>query len=163
MKLGVLVTNHGKHSDEKLAYAAAEEIVTFSDDAAEENVAAGRKLVDQIAAAVQDFFNKLSTFEHAEIDVKGTVHLASTMDAHPEFLAGAVSAVMGVIAASPFAGIATESAVRDVLVKWIKSAQHMHRDWFAKWGKVGSYRDLKASDKHNPECEHVKGWIAAAA
>lgn len=166
MQLGVLTTNHGKHSNEKQAIACASDIIQIGADASGQQAIDGRKLENKIIEILEGYFGKLADFEHAEIDAKGPAHLSSERVAHPDLFDGAVADVMAAIAASPLASWfnndETKANVTKSVEKWMLNGHHMHRDWFARWGKVGHGTDLKASDKHDPESDHVKNWIAAA-
>lgn len=165
MQLGVLVTDNGKHSDEKLAIAVATEIVQIGADASGQQAIDGRRLENQIIDAMETHFAKLAEFEHAELDAKGTAALAASMEPHPELVDASVAAIASAIAASPFASWftadATAAYVRQVVEKWVTTAQHMHRDWYARHGKIGHGVNLSVCPKHDSECEHVKQWIAA--
>lgn len=168
MQIGVLVTNHGKHSDEKLAIACACDIIQIGADASGHQAIEGRKLENKIIDVIEGAFKRLSDFEHAEIAAKGTDHLASVLEAHPEISRDTVAAVMATIASSPIATWFESSTdvrgnVTAAVDKWLKSAAHMHRDWFARSGKVGVGTDLSAAPNHKPDCPNVKAWIAAAA
>ena len=164
MQLGVLVTNHGKHSDAKLGFAVASDIVQVGADAASADAFDARKLQDQIADIATGYFAKLSAFEHGELAVKGNAHLATELVAHPEIMNGLVTDVCGAIAASPFvswwSAKDTSHLVRVVAEKWLKSGHHMHRDWAAK-GKIGSHTNLTDIPNFDPNCQHVKNWTAA--
>lgn len=166
MQIGVLITNNGKHSNEKLAIAVATDIVHIGASASGQQVLDARKLENQIVEIMEKYFAKLSEFEHAQIDAKGTEHLAAAVEAHPELLNASVKDILAAIAASPFASWFTaeqaETYVRASVAKWLTNGHHMHRDWFARHGKVGDGTDLSSSDKHDPDCEHVKRWIDAA-
>jgi hypothetical protein len=166
MQLGVLITNHGKHSNEKLAIACAGDIIQIGADAAGQQAIDGRKLENKIIEILEASFAKLAEFEHTGIDAKGTEHLSSEYVAHPEIYDAAVTDIMAAIAASPLASWFnnddTKGNVTKAVEKWLLSGHHMHRDWFARWGKVGHGTELKDHEKHDPSCEHVKNWIAAA-
>lgn len=164
MQIGVLISNHGKHSNEKLAIAVATGIVNIGATASGQQALDARKLENKIAEIMEGYFAKLAAFEHGEIAAKGTAHLSAALTPHPEIYEEAVHAVVVAITESPFASWFTsdriESYVRETVGKWLHAGHHMHRDWFARHGKVGHGAELKASDKHNPDCEHVKAWIA---
>lgn len=166
MQIGVLITNHGKHSNEKLAIACAGDIVQIGADASGQQAIDGRKLENAIILVLEGVFLKLADFEHDAIDSKGTEHLAAGVEAHPELFDEAVTGIMGEIAKSPLApwfnNDDTKANVVKAVEKWLCSGHHMHRDWFARHGKVGHGVALTDHDKHNPDCEHVKAWIAAA-
>lgn len=166
MQLGVLITNHGKHSNEKLAIACASDIIQIGADASGQQAIDGRKLENQIIEILEKTFGKLADFEHAEIDAKGAEHLSSKFQAHPEILDAAVIDIVSTIAASPLApwfdNADTKANVVKSVEKWMCNGHHMHRDWFARHGKVGHGADLRDSDKHDPQSKHVRRWIEAA-
>jgi hypothetical protein len=165
MQLGILITNNGKHSNEKLAIACASDIIQIGADASGQQAIDGRKLENKIIEILETYFEKLAAFEHAEIEANGTAHLASEFVAHPEMFDGAVADIMTAVASSPLASWfnndETKANVVKAVEKWLLNGHHMHRDWFARWGKVGHGAELTASDKHDPESEHVKAWLAA--
>lgn len=185
MQLGVLITNHGKHSNEKLAIACASDIIQIGASAAEEDAIDGRKLENKIVEILEASFAKLAEFEHAGIEAKGTEHLAAEYVAHPEIYDAALKDIMAAIDASSIVSWFADQAARAArdgkparepitreqiegnvvraVNKWLLSGHHMHRDWFARSGKVGHGAELKDSDKHDTECEHVKAWLAKAA
>ena len=166
MQIGVLITNHGKHSDEKLAIACASDIIQIGADASGQQAIDGRKLENRIIELLEASFAKLAAFEHAGIDASGTEHLSSEFAAHPEIYDAAVADIMAAVAASPLASWFnnddTRANVIEAVEKWLLCGHHMHRDWFARHGKVGHGTALSDHDKHDPDCEHVKAWIAAA-
>lgn len=165
MQFGVLITDHGKHSDEKLAITCAQDIIQIGASASGQQAVDGRKLENKIVEVLEGIFLQIADFEHGEIDDKGTAHLSSEMVAHPEIFASAVSGIMDAIAASPLAPWFNNNDTRANVTKavdtWMKNAHDMHRDWFAQHGKVGHHLALVDHDKHDPDCEHVKRWKAA--
>jgi|SRR5579871_2239414 len=167
MQFGVLITNHGKHSDEKLAIAVATDIVQIGADASGQQAIDGRKLENRIIGIMEGYFTRVAQAEHDGIAANGTAHLSSDPAAvYDALLDDAVANIMAAIAESPFASWFTadhaEAYVRKSVGKWLSNSSHMHRDWFARHGKVGNGTDLKVSDRHDSDCEHVKRWIAAA-
>jgi len=167
MQFGVLVTDNGKHSGEKLAIACATDIVQIGADATGQQAIDGRKLENRIIEIMEAKFAELAAFEHAGIATRGTEHLTESMEAHPEILNSAVSEIGDAIVRSPFASWFTsdrvDSYVRASVAKWLTAGQHMHRDWFAVHGMVGNGTALISAANHNPECKHVKDWIARGA
>lgn len=165
MQIGVLITNHGKHSDAKLAMACAGDIIKIDDSSSGQALIDGRNLETAIIAVLQGVFRKLADFEHASFDESGTEHLSSEMSAHPELFDEAVDGIMAEIAKSPLAAKFNNDDTKGLAVqkveKWLCSGHHMHRDYFARWGKVGHEAELTAHSLHDPNCDHVKGWIAA--
>lgn len=166
MQLGVLITNHGKHSNEKLALACAGDIIQIGASASGNDALDGRKLENKIVEILEDKFAALASFEHTQLGTDGTAHLSSALEAHPEIFDSAVRDIMGAIAASPLAGWFnyddTRGNVTKSVEKWMLNGHHMHRDWFARHGKIGHGADLMDAQNHDPNCEHVKRWIAAA-
>lgn len=165
MQLGILKTDHGKHSDEKLAMAVAGDLIKFDDNASGPNLLAGRDLETAIAKIMVPVFANLAMYEQGSILLDGTAHLSTPLEVRDDIFEPAVEAVCSAIAASPLSAQwpaeSTEQLVSDVLRRRMVDAHHLHRDWFARWGKVGHGVDLSKSDKHDPNCEHVKGWLAA--
>lgn len=166
MQFDVLTTDYGKHSDEKLAIACATDIIRIGAGAAGKQALDGRKLENTIIEILEGYFVKLAAFEHEQLDAKGTAHLSATLAAHPDLFDSAVSDIMAAVAASPLAPWFNNDDTKANVTKQVETrllqGHHMHRDWFARWGKVGHGAALSDSDKHDPDCEHVKRWIAAA-
>lgn len=156
MQFGVLATDFGKHTDETLAIHAATGIVQIGADASKEQAITGRKLENEIIECLESHFRKLADHEHAQIAEKGTAHLASSLDPHPEILSSVLDEIMAIVAKSNKASWFNPDSVRQTLY-WkvgqvIKDAQHMHRDWFARFGKVGHGSDLAVPADH----DHLK-------
>lgn len=169
MQIGVLATDHGKHSDEKLAIAVAMDIVNIGATASGQQALDGRKLENKIIEIMEPVFAALAKYEHDEIDDNGTKHLAAGVtgiEAKPDLLAGAVKEVLAAIAASPFASWFSaeqaETYVTKSIQKFMEVGHHMHRDWFARHGKTGNGTALTDHGLHDPDCEHVKAWLASA-
>lgn len=145
MQLGVMVTNHGKHSDAKMGFAVANDIVQVGADAASQDAFDARKLQDQIADIAEGYFQKLSDYEHAELAANAAEHVVKPLDPHPEIMDGLVKDVIDAIAASSFSSWwssqDTAGLVRKVADKWMRNAHHMHRDWHGK-GKIGNHTSL---------------------
>lgn len=156
MQVGIIKTNGGKHSDAKLAYAAADDIVNISADSVGEDVADLRELSNQIGGVLKGYFEKISEHEHAQINEKGTAHLNASLDANPELHELAIKDIETIIAKSPFQ--MPDGVIRKSLDSYFKVAQHMHRDWFAAHGKVGDGTDLVDASNHDPKCQNVVRW-----
>src|SRR5262245_34954320 len=129
MQVGVLATNGGKHSDEKLAIACAAEIVQIGAEASGEQAIEGRKLENQIIAILEGHFRQVADFEHDELATKGADHLAgSWAEPHPEIWNDAVSKIMDAVKASPISGWfsteAVEGNVRNAVGRWVGISQH---------------------------------------
>lgn len=163
MRFGILTSDNGKHSDEKLAIACAAEIIQIGATATGADAIDGRKLENQIVEILERSFSALADFEHAGIEANGTAHLAVSLDAHPEILDSTVLEIATAIAASRFAAwfptdVVAEN-VQTAVMKWLKVGQHMHRDWFARHGKIGHGAELFAVN-YDPDCPHVRRWKA---
>lgn len=168
----VLATNNGKHSDEKLAIATAADIVNIGATASGEQAIEGRKLENKIADVLEKHFASVSEFEHAGIAANGPAHLALSLDPHPGIHMSAVDEVMAAINESPIAkwfmlddlnkNAELRKNIHYQIGKRIKDAQHMHRDWYARWGKIGDHTNLKMVDGHDQLAHaldsHVKRW-----
>ena len=91
-------------------------------------------------------FRKLADREHAGIEANGHDHFFADFEAHPEHAADIEAEVMAAYAASPFAASMDKALaarnVHEVVNKWMRDAQNMHRDWFHRWGKVGHHTEL---------------------
>jgi hypothetical protein len=176
--MSALITNHGKHSDEKLAIACAQDIVQIGADAAGEQAIEGRKLENKIVEIMEAHFRALAVEEN---DNMGHELLALSFDPHPEIHGKAINDILAAIGASPIgkwfgmdgavgelarnAGASPSKAATEVrrnvetaVGKWIKVSQHMHRDWFARHGMVGHGTALTGHPGHDPENEHVRRW-----
>jgi hypothetical protein len=163
MKMRVLTTNHGKHSDTKLGFAMAADLVENASNLSGQDALDMRKLENQIGDMLSDHFKKIADRENAAFAAKGHDHLATSLDAHPEHLAEIEKAVLAAYDASPFgAGMDKAIAaanVHDVVGRWINVAQHMHRDWFAGSGKVGNHTELTDHPGWDKTNEHVVRWF----
>src|SRR6185312_9247025 len=124
----------------------------------------GRRLSNQIADAAAKRFRGLADREHKGIDDNGHDHLASSLEAD----ATTVDAIYGDSVSlgqassikSWFDKPEVLANIRQAAEKWTRNAQHMHRDWFARHGKVGHGADLKDAPGHDPDHEHVRRWKA---
>lgn len=145
MQFGVMVTNNGKHSDAKMGFAVANDIVQVGADASGQDAFDARKLQDQIADIAEGYFAKVSDYEHAELAADAAGQMSKSLDPHPELMDGLVADIIATIAASPFASWwssqDTAGLVRKVADKWMRNAHHMHRDWHSK-GKIGNHTNL---------------------
>ena len=163
----ILATDGGKHSDAKLAVAVAEHIVQVGATASGESLEDARRLQSQIADIMEAAFRRLADEEHAGIDDAGTAFLAASLAPHPDIQGHVVSAIVECIAASPFRTwfppADTATMLWKVTGEYLGIAQHMHRDWFARHGKVGHGRELTDHPSHSPDCPHVRRWIAMHA
>lgn len=163
MQLNALITNHGKHSNEKLAVACASDIVQIGADAAGEQAIEGRKLENKIIDIMEVHFAAVAKYEHDQLAAKGAAQLAASLDAHPQIWDDAVAGIMAAVKASPIAGwfdaAEIEKNVRTAVGKWVKVSQHMHRDWFARHGKIGHGTKLEVAPNRDAGSEYVKRWI----
>lgn len=156
MQVGIIKTSGGKHSDSKLAYNAADDIVNISADSTGADIDEFRELSNQVGGVLKGYFEKLSEYEHAQINEKGTAHLNSSLDVNAEIHEAAIKDVEAIIAKSPFK--MPDGVIRKSLDNYFKIAQHMHRDWFAAHGKVGDGTDLVDAANHDPKCPNVVRW-----
>ena len=157
-----LKTDHGKHSDTKLAYAMAADLVENSANLSGQDALDMRKMENTIGEKLEKHFAKLADREHAGIEANGHDHLFESLEAHPEHAEEIKAEVMSVYTASPFAAkmdmeVAANN-VHDVVGQWVRIAQHMHRDWFARHGKVGNHLDLVDAKGHDPKHANVQMW-----
>lgn len=177
MQVGIMATDGGKHSDEYMAVSVAKDIIFIGANASKKSADEGFRLQAKLVDILLPYFKAASEFEHGGIDEKGTAHLASAMEVHPEIAAEAAQKVNDAILASPqkdwfqanaLAGVDPTAYVKASVAKYIGYAQHMHRDWFARHGLVTT-KDPAVKDeerhlklvphaKHDPECPHVQRW-----
>lgn len=165
MKIGLLISNHGKHSDDKLGFAFADDVIQIAADMTGQDALDGRRLSNQIADAAAKRFRELADHEHKEIEDRGHDHLASSLEAGGWGTADAIyNDVVSLGEASPlkawFDKPEVLANIRQAAGKWTRTAQHMHRDWFARHGKVGHGTELKDAPGHDPNHEHVMRWKA---
>jgi hypothetical protein len=163
MRLSVLATNHGKHSDEKLAYAMAADLVENASNMSGQDALDMRRLENQLGDMLAGEFRKIADREHAGIAAKGHEHLAVSLAAHADHSAELEASVLAAYKASPFAdrmdmGLVAAN-VHEVVSKWVRTAQHMHRDWFAGAGMVGHGAALKKVEGFDKDNEHVRRWF----
>jgi hypothetical protein len=169
MLMKVLTTNHGKHSDEKLGFAIADDIVDVAAAANAGDSMDARRLANQIGDIAAKHMKVLSDRENAGIEAKGPEHLAEPLVANSE-TADAMEAeilacceAFGPATSKWFKGDSEDVArarknVHDVVHKWVRDAQHMHRDWYARHGMVGEGTDLRPAEGYDPNNEHIKRW-----
>jgi hypothetical protein len=148
MRIGVITTDYGKHSDEKLATVAASEMVQNTAEMTGQQAIDMRRVETAIIDALIPHFRAISDREHAGIAADGHDHLMKMpIHAHPESAEAMEAVVVKVVRASPAAACldyrnpggepAVENHIRDVIHRWIRNAQHMHRDYWARHGLVG--------------------------
>ena len=162
MRLRLLITNNGKHSDDKMATACAADLVENASNLTGQDALDMRRLENQIMEILTGHFKGIADREHAGLTSKGHEHLAEPLHAHAESAEKMEADILAAYEASPFAaGMDREQAaknVKEVVHKWVRQAQHMHRDWFATSGMIGHHTDLTKHPDHDPENEHVKRW-----
>ena len=163
MRMNVLCTSHGKHSDDKLAYAMAADLVENAANLTGQDALDMRKLENQLGEMLAPHFRKLANRENDGLVKNGHDHLFQPLHAHPEHAAEIEAEVMKLYEASPFCHtmdkeVATAN-VHNVVHKWVRDAQHMHRDWFAGHGMIGHHIDLVKHPDHDPNHEHVRRWF----
>ena len=103
MQMRALITNFGKHSDEKLGYAMAADLVENHASLTGQDALDMRKLENQLGDMLADHFKQIADRENAGIAAKGHEHLAESLEAHPEHSIEIEGAVLAAYAASPFA------------------------------------------------------------
>jgi hypothetical protein len=161
MQMRVLTTNHGKHKDSKLADAAAADLVENAANMSGQDALEMRRLENSIADILEGHFKDIAERENDCLKTKGHEHLASSLEAHPQTAAAIEDAVLDLYVKSPFAfdGEIARKNVHEVVTKWVKVAQHMHRDWFAGSGKLGHGAALTDYPGFDPKNEHVVRWF----
>ena len=163
MRFRILTTNHGKHSDSKMAYAAAGCLVEDAANLSQQDALEMRKLENQLGDVLEPHFRGVADREHAGIADKGHAWLAEPLHAHPDTVKSMAEAVMSAYKASAFAAkMDMERAARnvhDVVSRYVRDAQHMHRDWFAGSGMIGHHTELTKAPNHDPKNEHVVRWF----
>ena len=164
MKIGLLVTNHGKHSDDKFGFAFADDVIQIAADMTGQDALDGRRLANQIADAAAKRFRELADREHKAIEDRGHDHLMSSLDGHAATVDTIYTDTVNMGLLSPlkawFEKPEVLSNINQAAEKWVGTAQHMHRDWFARHGKVGHGAQLTDAPDHDPNHEHVRRWIA---
>jgi hypothetical protein len=162
MKMNVLATNHGKHSDQKMAYAMAADLVENHSNMTGQDALEMRKLENELGDILADHFKQIADRENAGIAAKSHEHLAESLDAHPEHSIEIEGAVLSAYEASPFGANMDKAVaaanVHEVVHKWVRTAQHMHRDWFAGSGKIGHGIALTDHPGWDANNEHVARW-----
>ena len=160
-----LITNHGKHSDAKFAYATAADLVENSSRMSQQDALDMRELENDLGKALAKHFRKIADREHAGIEANGHDHFFAEFDANPGHAAEIEAEVMAAYKASPFfarmdkelVDLATRN-VHEVVHKYMRDAQNMHRDYFHRKGLVGNHLDLTVSPKFDKNHAHVKMW-----
>lgn len=162
MRLQALATNYGKHSDEKLAAACASDLVESQANLTGQDALDMRRLELKLIDTLEPFFKGVADREHKGIADKSHDHLFQPLAAHPKTAEAMKAAIISAIDASPFASKMDREIVlrntQQVAVKWIETAQHMHRDWFARFGKVGNHTELTDAPGWKKDNEHCKRW-----
>jgi hypothetical protein len=158
----MVITNHGKHSDAKLATVTAADLVENAANLSGQDAIDMRRLENQIADILEPHFKALSDRENGGLE-KGHEHLALSYEAHPETAAAMEAEIMAAYKASPFAAKMDDAVaaanVHEVVHKWVCDAQHMHRDHFvSSGGQVGNGADLRKVPDFDPNNEHVRRW-----
>ena len=122
-----------------------------------------RKLENQLGDILESHFRGIADREMAGINAKGHAWLAEPLHAHPESVEPMKAAVMAAYKASPFGADMDDAKaganVHEVVSKYVRDAQHMHRDWLAGSGMVGHNRELTKFPGHDPKNEHVVRWF----
>jgi hypothetical protein len=164
MQFGVLITDHGKHSDEKMAIATAAEIIQIGATAAGQQALDARKLENEIIDVLTAHHAKVSKAEVDALSADGANHLTSRLDPRPH-VDDIVDRVLAVCKASAFKEWFERDEVKhwiaDKIASWTATNMFMHRDWFSQ-GYVGHHLDLKRVADHKDDAEHVKWWKAAS-
>lgn len=162
MRLDLLITNHGKHDDDKLGFAFADDVIQVAADMTGQSARDGRRLANQIADIAAKHFHDIAERENAGIMDKGHDHLLSHLNANASDVDALVSEIVTLGNTSPlkawFDKPEVLANIREASSKWIRTAQHMHRDWFARHGKVGHGAELKDVPGYDKTHEHVRMW-----
>lgn len=160
MQFGVLITNNGKHSDERLAIATAEQLIQIGADAAGEQAAEGRRLENEFVEILEEHHRRVSEHEVGELTQRGNARLSESMDPSSH-VDETYDDLMTAAAASPFAAWyardEVKKYVRDVLMTWTATNMDIHRDWHAK-GWTGHHNKLMRVEGHAPD-EHTRAWL----
>lgn len=162
MQFKIITTDNGKHSDMKMAVTCAQDLVEDSAKLSGQDAIEMRKLENQIVDILEPHFRGLADREMAGIAGKGHEWLAEPLHAHPDTVQAMKAAVLAAYEASPF-GAKMDKAmvaanVHEVVSKFIRDGQNMHRDWFAGAGMVGHHTALTKHPGHDPQNEHVLRW-----
>jgi hypothetical protein len=175
MKLGVIATDGGKHSDEKLGFAVADEIVDVAAAANAKDAADARRLANSIGDIAATHMKAIADREMAGIAANGHAHLAEPLEAHPETADAMEAEIVAACKASSLkawfdadglepGSVAADNVrralknIHEVVHKWTRTAQHMHRDCFAGSGKVGHHTELTDHPGWDANDEHVVRW-----
>ena len=161
MQFGVMITNYGKHSDEKMAAATAEQIIQVGANAVGEQADEARSLNNKIMDILTKHHGKVSHHEISNLE-KGPEHLSTFIDPR-EHSEDTVAEIMAACDASPFADWFSQEHVRqnvmDTVHTWTATNMHMHRGWYCD-GKIGHHKALR-DHEHDLDNEHVRKWVYA--
>lgn len=158
MQFGILKTDNGKHSDEKLAVATAGDIIQVAAESVSKEAIDARKLEIKIIEILEDHHKKVSESEMGAL-TSDPAHIATSLDPRPHLDDTCVE-ILKAADESPFAEWFKRPDVRENVVtsvaRWTATNMSIHRDWHGD-GKTGHGADLKdvavAAD-----CPHVRSW-----
>jgi hypothetical protein len=160
MQFGLLITDHGKHSDEKLAIATAAEIIQIAAGASGKQAIDARKLENDIIDVLTEHHAKVSKNEVDKLDADPAGQLTTKLDPMPH-MTDIVDRVLEVAKKSPFKDWFerddVKQLIRDKVASWTATNMLIHRDWHSL-GKTGHGADLKPVPGHRPDAEHIKLW-----
>jgi hypothetical protein len=160
MQFGLLITDHGKHSDEKFAIATASELIQIAATAEGKQAIDARRLENDIIDVLTGHFAKVSKDEVSGLDSNAAEHMVSRLDPLPH-MEGILDKVLTVCKASAFKEWFERGDVKqlmfDKIASWTATAIHMHRDWFSQ-GYTGHGTDLKQVPEHRVDADYIKTW-----
>ena len=160
MQFGLLITDHGKHSDEKLAIATAAEIIQIAAGASSKQAIDARKLENDIIDELTEHHAKVSKDEVDKLDADPAGQLATKLDPMPH-MTDIVDRVLEVAKKSPFKDWFerddVKQLIRDKVASWTATNIYIHRDWHAG-GKTGHGTNLKDVPGYRSDARHVKFW-----
>jgi hypothetical protein len=158
MQVGVLITNGGKHSNEKLAVATAGQIIQIAANSGSEDAVDGRKLENQLIDILEAHHARVS--EH-EVDslMADNSHLVKHLDPEPhmDVLDEIIAAGLASKWKKHFEKEDVQQHIRNTIASWTATNMFMHRQAHAD-GLTGHHLDLKPVPGYDPEHPHVKAW-----
>ncbi len=159
MQIGVLTTDYGKHSPEKLAVATAGQIIDIGASASGQQAMSARKLENEIIDILEQHHIGVGEAEVRKLE-EDPSHLVSHLDPGPHIpdtYDKIIAATMKSTHREWFEKPEVQEHIRQVLASWTATNMHMHRDWHAN-GYTGHGTNLKPIADHDPESPHVKQW-----
>ena len=160
MLIGVLKTDGGAHSSEKLAIATTGQIIQIGADASGTDVLEARRLENQIIDYLEKYHASVQSYERDKLAKVGTKHLSSPLDPEDhdidKIVDGVILLAKGSVFEEHFAKPEVRQWIRGVVCHWTSTAKHIERSWHADGYDLHpeTSKAIKRA-KHDHDDEHV--------